>query len=537
MSHDAFAAAAADFIKLLAKDRPEHALAAARLLESLAGVIRSSLATSEPAATSVQAVAPPTMTAPARITPEPASRACVAPPVASAIVTPPQGPKSLPITTAYVPLKIGDTALQVAVAGTTAEIGQARLAAQAPAPVETPPASRYDDLELIETRCQIKAESCLVHIARRAASDTPEEEEQVAKVRVLLQRAKALPDCFLWVFFPERPQPNDATLNRIAANYANLAKAARIAAKSEELGQRALRLAALELLAEAQSALRVSLRDSWLYNADHDQNCVFTYLNHSTKSEGYFIEHYMRLDDPADPEAHDALTTALTELEQLFEEQSAHEKGVRKLLSKLKHHARMVQNNPDEPRHDDWQKIEQALGGLLEAHVNAADPRLSETLDPIRTVVPEDLALPVTQRVLSLADGRSTSAPMPREYSADVLRVRGALRGSAVVLVGGERRPDAEARIRDAFELREVVWVSLSEHASSSPAQAPIHRADVKLVFVLVKLAGHQHVEDVSRYARDARKPVVRVPAGYNPEQLAAQALAQAIQQLEDDAA
>ena len=437
------------------------------------------------------------------------------------------------MTTAYVPLKIGDTALQVAVAGTTAEIGQARLAAQAPA--ESAPVIRDDSLELIETRCQIKAESCRVHVARRAAIGTPEEEEHVAKVRSLLQRAKALPDCFLWVFFQERSQPDDATLHRIAANYENLAKSVRIAAKSEALGQRALRLAALELLAEAQSALRMSLRDSWLYNADHDQNCAFTYLNHSTKSEEYFIEHYMRLDDPADPNAHDALAAALAELDHRFDKQSAHEKGVRKLLGKLKHHARMVKNDPDEPRHDDWQKIEQTLAGLLEAHVNAADQRLSDILDPIRAFIPEDLELPVARRVLSHADDRSGSAP--REYSADVLRVRAAIRGCAVVLVGGERRPDAEARIRDAFDLREVVWVSLGEHASSSPAQAPIHRADVKLVFVLVKLAGHQHVEDVSRFARDARKPVVRVPAGYNPEQLAAQALAQAIQQLEGDAA
>lgn len=536
MNNDAFAAAAADFIKLLAKDRPEHALAAARLLESLAGVIRTAMATPHavappPPGSLAGAVAP--AETPARSTP----RVPAATPVVSSIITPPVGPKSLPVTTAYVPLKLGDTALQVAVAGTTAEIGQARLAAQTPAPVESGPISREDDLELIETRCRLKAESCLVHIDRRAASDTPAEEPLVAKVRALLAKAKALPDCFVWVFYPERSQPDDATLRRIAANYTNLASAVSLAAKSEEPGLRSHRFAALELLAEAQSALRVSLRDTWLYAADRDQECVFTYLNYSTKSENFFINRYMRLDDPADPQAHGGLAQSLVELSQLFEEESAHEKGVRKQLSKLKHHARMVLHNPDEPREDDWLKIEQALGSLLESRVGVNDQRLLEPLAPIRAFLPDDLSLPVTNQVLARAENANTGGGAPREYSADVARVRGALRGGAVVLVGGERRPDAEARIRDAFELDDVIWVSLGEHASSSPAEAPIRRADVKVVFVLVKLAGHQHIEDVSRYAREAGKPIVRVPAGYNPEQLAAQAIAQAFQQLGGHAA
>lgn len=549
MSTDNFAAAAADFIKLLSNQRPELALATARLLESVAGIIRESIAThdSQPldAPGAAQTLVPLSSPALADVAmPTPAAPATSAPaivgppsvvgptPVVASILAPTPGPKTLPVTTAFVPLKLGDTSLQIAVAGTTAEIGQARQAAQTPAHPEPAPAPRYDDIALVETRCEIKAQSCLALIPRRAAAGTPDEDQYVPPVRALLAKAKALPECFLWVFFPDRAQPDDATLHRIAANYQNLAKAARLAARSEELGQRPLRLGAVELLAEAQSALRVSLRDTWLYNSDRDQDAAFTYLNQATKREEIFIERYMRLDDPADPLDHQNLASRLDDLAHRFENEAAHEKDVRKFLSKLKHHARIIANNPDESREEDWLKIESAAASLVQSHLQISDPRLLDTLGPIRDQLPELASLPNVRQVLSRDAARETPDAAPREYSADVVRVRNHLRGGAVVLVGGERRPEAENRIREAFELRDVVWVSLGEHASSAPAQAPILRPEVRLVFILIKLAGHQHVEDVARFAREAGKPLVRVPAGYNPEQLAAQALTQVAHQL-----
>jgi hypothetical protein len=67
--------------------------------------------------------------------------------------------------------------------------------------------------------------------------------------------------------------------------------------------------------------------------------------------------------------------------------------------------------------------------------------------------------------------------------------------------------------------------------------RAPILRAETSLVMVLVKLAGHLHMEEAARYARMAGKPCIYLRAGYNPEQVAEAVLQQASAQLSRDAA
>lgn len=523
MEGDRFVRAAQRFAALLAQERPALAEAAADMLDAMAALLRPSAAsppTDAPTpATESPITPPPTLGFSGAFAPTPARIA--GPRLAT-------GQPTLPITSALVPLRIGDASLHVAVSGTTAEIGQARQAAAADAGPEPLSAPRNDEPDMIRARCELKAASCEAFISRRAASGTPDEEHHVSIVRDTLQKAKAMPECFLWVFYPDRDQPDDATLRRIAANYRNLARAVSLAKMSEELGQRPLRQAALELLAQAQSALRVSLRDTWLYHSDHDQDAAFVYLNHATKRESFFIDRHMKLEDPADPLDFESLHSRLLETHSRFELAQEYDKETRRLLSKIKHHARMVTGNPDEVRGGDWEKIEQAAASLVGERLSASDPRLTDLLRPLREFVPRGIDLPTVVTILDRASTPEPADEPARAYSADVSRVRNALKGAAIAIVGGERRPEAETRIKEAFELSEVVWISLGEHASSAPAEAPIHRPEVRAVFVLIKLAGHQHVDDVCRFARQAGKPVVRVPAGYNPEQLAAQALEQA---------
>ena len=56
---------------------------------------------------------------------------------------------------------------------------------------------------------------------------------------------------------------------------------------------------ALNLLAEAQSALRVAI-GQLAGPLDTDQLLVFNWLKTTTAENQVFIEHYMRADDPAD---------------------------------------------------------------------------------------------------------------------------------------------------------------------------------------------------------------------------------------------
>jgi len=47
-------------------------------------------------------------------------------------------------------------------------------------------------------------------------------------------------------------------------------------------------------------------------------------------------------------------------------------------------------------------------------------------------------------------------------------------------------------------------------------------------VIVLARLTGHHHADEARDYAREADVPVVTMPGGYNPEQVAEQVLQQA---------
>jgi hypothetical protein len=117
-------------------------------------------------------------------------------------------------------------------------------------------------------------------------------------------------------------------------------------------------------------------------------------------------------------------------------------------------------------------------------------------------------------------------------WSDDVLRVRALLDGGQIVVVGGEPRRDAIERMVDAFALDGVVWPELTEHGTAEPMRAPIANPRTRLVVVLIKLTGHEHAERARDFARQASVPFVHMPAGYNPEQIAAEVLRQASAQL-----
>ena len=179
--------------------------------------------------------------------------------------------------------------------------------------------------------------------------------------------------------------------------------------------------------------------------------------------------------------------------------------------------------------HDsDWRKIGATLRELERARA-LDDARLRSHLQPVAAAAPAEIADLVR---LVLGERDEEAADEAREYSPGVVRVREWLRGKRMVLIGGERRDEAVRRISDAFELADLEWISLSEHASSTPMEAPIRRPDTALVLVLIRLSGHHHVDDARAYCERHDRPFVRLPAGYNPEQIAAQVIEQVSERL-----
>ena len=451
------------------------------------------------------------------------------------------------------PLKLGDESVEVRVTGTPQGLERARVAAEATSGAKEAgeliePIDEQDvDLLTVEQRCRLKVASCRLFIERRAAmGDSSTEPALVDEMNEMIAQAKRLPDCFLWVFWRERVQPTDEALRMIAKSYDALAHTTALVRFIEEMGDHAKEedlQESFELLAEADSALRIALEQTWLTSPDVDQDEVHQWIRRETSRRQIYVSRFMKLDDPADPgRAEDVIRRATTLLEDIQARRSR-QKQIKQTFNKLKYHAGMLDNGQDDSDGHNYRKMSEAITTLIELGVPISDRGFRRIIDTptIASFPPQYAGSPGVSRVLAeVQEWHNALAAMenaipdedkPR-WSDRVREVRTLLADGEVVIIGGEPRPEAAERIKSAFDLAEVVWVRLTEHGTGQPMRAPIARPEARLVLVLTKLAGHLHTEEASGYAKDARKPCVFLKAGYNPEQIAEAVLQQASEQL-----
>lgn len=509
------------------------------MLEALAAALRPHLQRSEPLRRLAGAVgrwliaesaeaAPPPAAGPSASTMQAPPVPAVPPPLSVRPTVVIQPARTGPL--AVVPLRVGDSApVSVPVRGPAADVSRAVESAERPDRPDTP-RPPPPDLPLIQTRARLKAASCRVFIERRAATGDPlREPALIARVAEMIAEAKAMPGCFLWVFFREKPQPTDEALGAIAECYDALADAAEVVADLIEESDRSVPLAeGFRLLAEASSALRVALEKTWLTSPDSDQDQAHMWLRTETDYRGIFVPRHMRLDDPADPAAAADLRGRIAAL--LGEQKKRHSasREVTRLLGQARYHARMIAEKPPEDAAHDWKRLTVAISALAAAGTPPEDHRVADAVGMIRGREPSDPD-PLLRR--ALVPPAPEAAPEPegeREWSDRVAEVRAMLTGRRIVVIGGEVRPDSVSRIEEAFGLAACDWVRLAEHGSGRAMAAPIAHHDTALVLVLTKLTGHLHAEEAREYARAAGKPLVILKAGYNPEQIAQAVLEQA---------
>lgn len=442
-----------------------------------------------------------------------------------------------PVSSAVVPLKIGDAEIHLRVEGSTAEIGHARRAAA----METEPkgvgaGAGEADLGMIARRCSLKAASCEAALKRNeAAAGSEEESVLVGRITTMIAQAKALPHCFLWAPFRQAVLPPAGVVEMAGRAYENLGAAAALAERVH--GRPELRghlPDALDLMAEAQSALRVILERTWLTRPDQDQLDAFVWLRRVTEAERVYVGRYLTLEDPADPAGHEGLRGRIRDVEAQIDGAARRVKDVTAALNKLKYHVRRAVESPEEGE----MAGVRAAGAVLEAQgLDAGDRRVREIVRPLVDLAEGGADLgPLVGEAISLMRERAGedhgAMAEPRAYSPTVGRVRDALRGSRVVMIGGTALAHQRERLAEAFELGELDWVEQTEHGSSALFEAPIARADTRLVIALVKLAGHEHIDAVRKWSRQYGKPLVLLKAGFNPEQAAAAIMEQASEQL-----
>ena len=346
---------------------------------------------------------------------------------------------------------------------------------------------------------------------------------------------------WVWAISANLRVPPDETMHRLAKLYDALADAVEFVSSmlsaSTPLEDHPPLAPALHLLAEIQSALRVELDrsiDKW----DADQQDVYYWLRHLTAEQQIYINRFMRMDDPADPGAAGSMRDRLAELRGSWDRAASDRKQRHERLGKLRYHAKRLRSARGEGDADDWEALLEAVDDIVESKDEQPSSKvMRKHLLPLVDRLPEGVEVPaaaglVLREVRRYQRSQANSSepdqsPPTEEAPPQVTEVREMLRGKVVVLIGGEERAYTAEALREAFELKELRWVSTRVHQSVEPIRVAAGRGDVDLVLLGIRWSSHAFGE-VRSTCVDAGVPLVRLPAGLNPGQVAHQVLEQA---------
>ncbi len=390
------------------------------------------------------------------------------------------------------------------------------------------------DLHLIENRCRLKAEGArwAATRQRRINEDANYYLEIEPADRDIISRAKALDDCFLWMNHLSAPTPHDLKLWEDVAGCFDVV--AMVISLLRELvvdveKNRGLFEQVLDLAAEAQSALRRAV-EVVEANPDNDQVAFFNWLRHTGAEHQVFLRRFMRLDDPADPTTWNELQDRISDLDAQTEAIRKREKQKGSLLGKGKYHARRIREGHGSE--DDWNKVVGVVDSLVNDGIPPSNSDIREMLVSIVDDMPGEMDIPPGfQRVLAeidryLATQVPHSVESPKEISGEVQEVANLLENTVILIIGGDRRPHAYESLKSAFRLKELIWISTREHESTDQFEPYVARPDLTTVLLAIRWSSHSYGE-VRDFCEKHGKLFVRLPGGYNPNQVAHQILQQ----------
>ena len=414
-----------------------------------------------------------------------------------------------------------------------------------PEPLPAPAAARpAPDLGRVARSARLKAECCRWALTRRRRLAERADLDAVRpRDQELVARARRVPQCDPWPLDPWAALPSDAALEDLAAGYETLAAAAELAQRihADEAFGSSFRGEVYRLLAEAQSALRLGVKELAQIERDADQQEAFEWLRMRTFEDQIFVPRHMRLDDPADPARWHERHERLGDLERRYEEAVREERERRNAFSRLRYHLqRMARSTERELAREEWARVDEAVAALRAMGVPASNVELRDLLLPLleeRADLPEpgaelrEVLEAIDEFLASREREASEGRPRRRERTEALERAARLLRGKVAVLIGGHER----ARSREALErelgLEELRWLRSRPHVSYTAFEPEIARPETALVLLAIRWSSHSF-EQVKQLCQRHKKPFVRLPAGYAPNQVAEQVLAQASDQL-----
>jgi hypothetical protein len=396
--------------------------------------------------------------------------------------------------------------------------------------------TRHDELAEIEANCRWKGEAARWAAERllriREGNDCRELDPLLGSE--VADFASKLTDCFVWVQASESSDEADLSLlDDLGGCFETLAEAlaavSDVSAKNQ--GSKAIDRM-LPLVAEAQSALRAALKRLGAPD-DPDQLEVFEWVKTTAARQHVYLKQFMRADDVANPAGWSERIVrieAIAQSGQLSRKQASDLEQISGPLAR-------IQNGKDGEQ--DWQAVVQIVDELVKGGVPASHREIRSALLPVIDDLPESTDFPAGFRLVLRAIDRYLARRQPAATnvvshapSAETDGAARLLRGRSIVLIGGIRRRQGQESLRRALGLSELIWIETKEHQSIYSFEPMIARADVALVLLAIRWSSHAF-GDVRMFCDRHNKPLVRLPGGYSPNQVAAQILAQCSGKLE----
>jgi hypothetical protein len=389
------------------------------------------------------------------------------------------------------------------------------------------------DLTAIEARCRLKAEGARWAAGRQRCLNggIPYSTAIEPRDKELIERAKTL-GCILWMNGPSSPHPNDLALFDVLGSCFDVAgdAAALLRECASDVEDEELFKQCLDVAAEAQSALRSAVM-AVEAPTDADQQSLFEWLRTTAAEEGIFVQRHLRADDPADPYISADIQHRIQVIRAACQAVIDHRVQHTRRLNRLRYHTKLICENGSNDH--DWKIVAQVADEMVRDGVPPSNREIRDAMMPILDALPMGNGFPpafvlVVREAERYRATRTSQSPdrADVEPSAHVLAVRKCLEGKTIVIIGGDLVGHRRQAIKEAFALGDLVWVESRHHQSIERFKPAIVRPDVKIVVLMVRWASHSYHE-LKPFCDQHGKLFVRLPGGYNPNQLASQIIAQ----------
>lgn len=279
----------------------------------------------------------------------------------------------------------------------------------------------------------------------------------------------------------------------------------------------------LAILAEAQSAARsmminIANKSKVLNFSDNDQTEIYIWLKDKVAELNIPSFTYMRFNNVADPLLSDERLDRIIALRNTISTDVL-----------IKHNTPLLKTAVSQ---HDIQAILNILQTLFKNGIKQNNAIVRDVLLPIASelFIPEVTdQFPILAGELQRENQKSEPLELVKQaqLSDEVHKVASVLKGHSIVIVGGDKAEGQAANIKHAFGLKELYWVETKDNQPTiGNTEDYISKPDVKVVLLLIRWIRHAY-SGIKTYCDKHNKLFVRVPAGYNSNQIAIQIMRQ----------